>query len=76
MDEQILEQVENWCFTVRAGELEQYLTALNLTSGTRFAKLNRLTSWLLGTYTPENFTVSSGNAFTDWVSRQTCEKPL
>ena len=59
MNQQTLEQIENWCFAVRAGELEQYLTALRLkTSGSRFAKLTRLTARLLGMYTPEDLAES------------------
>ena len=67
--------MENWCSAVRVGALEQHPSALKLkATGSRFAKLNRLTAWLLGTYSPEDFAESSGNGYVNWVSRANLRK--
>lgn len=60
--------MENWCFAVRAGELEQHLTALSLKAiGSCFVKFNCLIDCLLAHIYPK--ILQNLRVYADWVSR-------
>ena len=55
------EKIETWCFCKTAQELDQCLLQLCLRAdGDRFARMSRLSNWLKGNYTPEDFVQEGG----------------
>ena len=53
--------IGNWCQCLTLTDVDEHLRTLEMkTSGSKFAKMNRLSQWLLGVYNPEDFQMGEG----------------
>ena len=57
------EDIGNWCQCLTSREVDEHLRTLEMrASGSKFAKMNRLSQWLLGVYDPEDFQSEEGQS--------------
>ena len=66
------DDIGNWCQCLTSRVVDEHLRTLEMrTSGSKFAKMNRLLQWLLGLYDPGDFQSEEGQSEQSlWVKRE------